>query len=266
MKRYTYVAMSLVQMLLKTRLEYRGATFLSWFSMAMAYASIYAAIGLIVLRFGTLGGWQWPEMALLLSFHLFAYSVGASLSFTQLRELEVLVRHGRFDAILVKPVGPWTYLVFSGLNIGYVGHITVALSLMIWSLTQLHHGLSPGAAVYLFAAGISAAMMVCAIMTMIGAQALVWVKSRYLYAIFFGFWELARYPLLIFPVPIQVILLSAAPLGFLAYVPVAVALGKDVVILGPFAGPASLLIGPLAVGIAMLHWRHCLRNYQGAGG
>lgn len=253
-------------MFVRTRMEYRGAMILAWISQATSYASMYTAIALIVARFDTLGGWTWSEIALLLAFHLLGYSIGASMSFTQFREMEETVRLGTFDAILVKPIGPWTFIVFSGLNIGYFGHIVLAVALMAWALTQVSADWTLLNAAYFLAALISAAMIVAAIMTMIGATALIWVRSRHLYGIFFGFWELARYPLVIFPLPLQVLMLTIAPLGFMSYVPVAVALGKDVTILGAWAGPASLLAGPLAVLIAMAHWRYCLRNYQGAGG
>lgn len=266
MLRQLALAPALVRMYVRTRLEYRGAMILAWIAQAMSYASIYTAIALIVTRFGTLGGWTWSEMALLLAFHLLGYSLGASLSFTQFRDLEEKVRLGTFDAILVKPIGPWTFLVFSGLNIGYLGHIVLALALMAWALTQVTADWTILTALYFAATLVSAAMVVAALMTMIGATALIWVRSNHLFSIFFCFWELARYPLVIFPWPLQLIMITIVPLGFMSYVPVAVALGKDVALLGPLAGPASLLAGPLAVLVAVAHWRYCLRNYQGAGG
>ena len=260
------VAPHLVRMYVRTRFEYRGATMLAWLAQAMSYASMYTAIALIVTRFGTLGGWTWSEMALLLAFHLLGYSLGASISFTQFRDMEEKVRLGTFDAVLVKPIGPWTFLVFSGLNIGYLGHIVLAVGLMAWALTQVAVDWSIPIAFYFAATLVSAAMLVAALMTMIGATALVWVRSNHLFSIFFGFWELARYPLVIFPWPLQALMLTVVPLGFMAYVPVAVTLGKDVPLLGDWAPVLSLLVGPIAVLLAMLHWRHCLRNYQGAGG
>jgi ABC-2 type transport system permease protein len=256
----------LVGTYVRTRTEYPTAMILGWVSQFFSYAAMYTAIALILARFGVLGGWLWPEIALLLSFHLLGYSLGAAFSFTQFREMEELVRKGTMDAILVKPISPWTYLVFSGLNIGYAGHVVLAIGLMAWALTQVQIEWSVPIALYLLATLAGACMIVCAVMTMIGATALVWVRSRHLYSIFFGFWELARYPLNIFPLPLQVLMLTIAPLGFMAYVPVAVALGKPVPLLGDWAGPASLLAGPIAVLIAMAHWRYCLRNYQGAGG
>ena len=266
MSRTLAVIPHLVRIYIRTRMEYRGAILLAWFAQGLSYAATYTAIGLLLLRFGNLGGWTWNEMALLLSFHLLAYSIGASLSFTQFRDIEEKVRLGTFDAILVKPIGPWVYLVFSGLNIGYTGHIILAVGLMAWAVTQVAVDWSVLTALYFFLAILSAAAVTAAIMTMIGATALLWVRSKHLYSVFFGFWELARYPLIIFPVPLQILMLTIAPLGFLAFIPVAVTLGKPVPLLGDFAGLASLIAGPLAVLLATLHWRHCLKNYQGAGG
>ena len=256
----------LVAIFVRTKFEYPGAMLLAWFSQATSYGAMYTAIALIVTRFGMLGGWTWSEMALLLSFHLLAYSTGASFSFTQFRAMEDMVRLGTMDAILVKPISPWTYLVFSGLNIGYTGHIILAVGLMAWAITQIDLAWSLPSALFFLAALVSGAMVVCALMTMIGATALVWVRSRHLYSIFFGFWELARYPISIFPLPIQLMLITVVPLGFISTVPVSVLLGKSVPLLGDGAGLACLLAGPVMVLIAMAHWRWCLRNYQGAGG
>ena len=256
----------LVQLHMRATMEYRGGMILGWISMAFSYASVYTAIALIVLRFDDIGGWVWSEMALLLSFHLLGYSLGAAFSFVQFRQLEDIVRLGTFDALMVKPISPWAYLAFSGFNIGYAGHITLALPLMIWALTQAGIEWSPALVLYLVCALVSSALTTAAIITGIGASALVWVRSRHLYFIYFGFWELARYPLNIFPGLIQVIMVTLVPLAFMSYVPAAVLLGKDVPVLGPAAAPLALAAGPVATLLAMLYWRWCVRNYQGAGG
>lgn len=266
MARLHIVIPALVRAYVRSKAEYPGAMVLGWASQFAAYGAMYTAISLILNRFGSLGGWLWPEMALLLSFHLLAYSLGASLSFVQFREIEEKVRMGTLDAILVKPIGPWTYLVFSGLNIGYAGHIVLAVGLMGWALTQVDVAWTLLTGLRFLAYLTSAAMIVASVMTMIGATALVWVKSNHLYQVFFGFWELARYPLNIFPAPLQMLMITLAPLAFMAFVPVAVILGKPVPLLGAWAPLASLAAGPLCMLLAVFHWRWCLRNYQGAGG
>ena len=256
----------LVRLHVKSQMEYRGAFLLNRVVQIITYASVYIAIWVLLNRFDSLGGWDWGDMALLLAFQLLAYSLGASLSFVQFRNIEGLVQNGMFDVLLVKPISPWAYLTFSGLNIDYAGHIALAVGLMIWALTQTGMTVTGGNLIYLLAALLSAAAVTAALMTMIGAAALVLVRSSYLFAIFFGFWELTRYPISIYPAALQWMMLTIVPLGFLAYVPVAVFLGKDVVILGGWAPLASLVAGPIAVGIAMLHWRWSIRHYQGGGG
>ncbi|MCS6762374.1 MAG: ABC transporter permease [Candidatus Devosia symbiotica] len=148
-------------------------------------------------RLCMLGGWTWSEMALLLSFHLLTYSAGASLSFTQFRVMDDMVRLNTMDAILVKLISPWTYLVFSGLNISYTSHVILVVGLMGWAMIQVDVARSVSAILFFLASLLSGPLIVCSPMTMIGASALVWVRSRHLYSIFFGFWELARYPMVI---------------------------------------------------------------------
>ncbi len=256
----------LVRMYVKSQMEYRGAFLLDRVAQIITYGAAYAAIWVLLDRFKTLGGWTWPELALLLSFQLLAYALGASLSFVQFRDLEKLVRLGQFDTLLVKPISPWAYLTFSGLNIGYLGHIVLAVALMAWSLAQVGASWTPWDGIYFVLALVSAAAVTAALMTMIGVAALVLVQSSYLYSIFFGFWELTRYPLNIYPAALQWMMVAVVPLGFMNYVPVAVFLGKDVVVLGALAAPLSLAAGPLLVGLAMLHWRWSIRRYQGGGG
>ena len=258
---------ALMKMYVKTQVEYRGGFFLDRIAQILSYGAAYASIWVMLNRFGSLGGWDWNQMALLLSFHLLAYSLGAMLSFVQFRNLEEMVRLGTFDVLMVKPISPWVYMAFGGLNImGYSGHIALALGLMVWALIQVDVDWTVWSALYVVLSLISASMVTAAVMTMIGVAALTLVQSSYLYSIFFGFWTLGRYPLSIFPVPLQWIMVTIVPLGFMNYVPVAVFLGKDVAVLGGWALPLSLLSGPIAVGIAMLHWRWSIRRYQGGGG
>lgn len=256
----------LVAMKIRSRMEYRAAFFIDAFAMILTYGSVYATFWVLLLRFGSLAGWDWPQLAVLLSFQLFTYALGASFSFTQFRDMEEMVRLGQLDVLLVKPFSPWAFLTFSGYNIGYVAHVTLAVGLMIWAVGQVDVTWTPGLVLYLLAAIASAAMMVGAIMTMIGASSIALVQSKYLYSIFFGFWELSRFPLTIYPAALQWAMVTVMPLAFMSYVPAAAFLGKDVAILGPWAMPLSLLAGPLAVAIAMWHWRWSLRHYQGGGG
>lgn len=256
----------LLLMNLRAQMEYRGAFLIDRIAMIITYASSFAVIWLLVARFDTLAGWDWGELALLYSFHTLSYAIGASFSFTQMRDLEEHVRLGTFDAMLTRPMSPWVYLVFARFNIGYASHIILAVTLMVWALVTVKIDWSLGWVAYFAASLLSAALVTASIMTMIGATALAWTRSNHLYSLYFGFWELSRYPLNLYPAAIQGVMLTVVPLAFMAAVPVAVLVGKPVPLLGDFAPVAALLSGPVLAGLCVLFWRYATSQYQGAGG
>jgi ABC-2 type transport system permease protein len=256
----------LIRLQLRTRLEYRANLVIAWFAQAFGYASVYGSIWVIANRFEMIGGWTWPELAFLLGFHVLGYSLGAMFTFVQLRNMEERVRNGTFDVLLVQPINPWAFLAFSGFNIEYGGHVTLGIGLIAWAAPNAGIDWSIIAGLQLVLCLISAALLSGAILTMVAAVALILTRSRYLFGLYFDFWEMARYPLTIFAWPVQVLMLTIVPLGFMAYVPVASLLGKPVPFLGSYGGLASLIAGPAAVLVASCFWRFCLRRYQGAGG
>jgi ABC-2 type transport system permease protein len=256
----------LVRLQLRTRLQYRANLLIGWVAQAFGYASVYGAIWIVASRFEKLGGWVWPEIALMLGFHVLGYALGALFTLVQLRRMEELVRLGTYDTLLVRPVSPWAYLVFSGFNIEYGGHIALGIGMMAWALPQLSIDWSFLTVLQLTTSLVSAALLTAATLTIISAMALILTRSRYLFGIYFDLWELSRYPLSIFAMPLQFVLLSVVPLGYMAYVPTAALLGKPVPLIGGAAPFAGILAGPIMVLIAMSVWQTCQRRHQGAGG
>ena len=71
----------LLAMKIRSRMEYRASFFIDAAAMILTYGSVYATFWVLLLRFGTLAGWDWPELAVLLSFQLFTYALGRELGF-----------------------------------------------------------------------------------------------------------------------------------------------------------------------------------------
>jgi ABC-2 type transport system permease protein len=256
----------LVMMHVRAEMEYRVAFWIDRVAQIITYGSSFAMIWIIAERFGGIAGWNWADLAMLFSFHLMGYSIGASLSFTQMRALEEHIRLGTLDSILTKPINPWAYIVFSGFNIGYAGHAILGVALMALAVANVEVEWSVPTLFYFVGSLLSAAMVTGALLTTIGATALVWTRSNHLYSLYFGFWELSRYPLSIFPAAIQGLMLTILPLGFMAAVPVAALLGKPVPFLGDWAGPVALIAGPFFALLTVAYWRYAIGKYQGAGG
>ena len=256
----------LLTMNLKARMEYRADFWINGVAQIITYSSSIAVLWILVNRFGDLAGWTFPDLAFLFSFHMLGYSIGASMSFAQMRDLEEQVRLGTFDVLMTKPINAWVFIVFSRFNLGYTSHVILGVSVMAWALMTAEIHWSIGWVLYFMLALVSAALVTGAIMTAIGTTALIWTRSNHLYSLYFGFWELSRYPLNIFPAGIQWVMLTIVPMAFMATVPCAVLLGKPVPILGDWAGPAALLAGPALALLAVALWRHAMGKYQGAGG
>lgn len=256
----------LVRLRVRTRLEFRASLVIAWTAQGFGYAGVFTSIWIILTRFENIGGWSWPQMALFLGFHTLGYALGACFTLVQLRGMEEIVRGGEFDMLLVRPINPWAYLVFSGFNIEYGGHILLGLGLIVWALPQVGIVWSVPSALMLFGGLVSSALITASCITVVSACALVLQRARYLFGLYFDFWELSRYPASIFAPVFQLALLTVIPLGYMAYVPVSVLLGRPVPYLGALAPFASLAAGPLAVLAAAAFWRFCLRRYQGGGG
>jgi ABC-2 type transport system permease protein len=256
----------LVVMDVRAQMEYRVAFWIDRIAQVITYGSSFAMIWIIADRFGGIAGWNWADLAMLFSFHLIGYAVGASVSFTQMRDLEEQVRLGTLDTILTKPVNAWVYIVFARLNIGYASHAILGVILMAVAIVNLDIDWTLLTTAYFAISLVSAAMVTGSILTFIGATALIWTRSNHLYSLYFGFWELSRYPLNVFPAAIQGVMLTILPLGFMAAVPVAVLLGKPVPFLGDWAAPAALLAGPAFTVVTIAYWRYAMSRYQGAGG
>jgi ABC-2 type transport system permease protein len=252
----------LVKLRMRTKLQYRSALVLSWVALAFGYAGDFTSFWIILRRFDGIAGWRWQEMALLLGFHTLGYAFGACFTFVQLRGMEDTVKHGEFDTLLIRPINPWVFMVFSGFNMVYVSHVLMGIGLLVWALPKVAIDWNFIKLLQFTASLVSASLLTGAIFTILGGCALVWRRARYIFNIYFDFWELSRYPTLIYAAPLKILLLTVVPLAYMAYVPVALLIGKPVPYLGSAAAGITVAVGPAAVLLAMLFWRFATRHYQ----
>ncbi len=136
-------------------------------------------------------------MAMLLGFHTLGYALGACFTLVQLRRMEEIVLGGEFDTLLVRPSTLGLSRLFR-LQCGIWRHIVLGAGLIIWALPHLGLVWTAGTAFLLAGGLISAALITASTITIIGAFALILGRARYLFGLYFDFWELSRYPASIF--------------------------------------------------------------------
>lgn len=256
----------LIQLLVKERMEYRADFLLSAFAQIVNYAASYLVIWMFLTRFNSIGGWMWPEVALLYSIGLFTYAIGASFSFVQMRELGQLVRQGTFEGILTKPVNPYLYYICRGFNLAYLAHIAISGTVLLWAIGELRIEWTAFRIVYFAAALLSGAMIQAGIISMIGGLAFTWVRTNFLFTLFFRLREFTSYPISIYGTALQIVLVLCVPVAFINFFPSAYLLAKEAPLLGNFGMWIAPFIGPLTFWAGYRFWMRSVNRYQSAGG
>jgi len=249
---------------MRERLEYRAAYIMGMVAQIVGWGGDYAVVFLVARRFGGINGWTWPELALLFSFDLFSYAIGASFAFSAMIELETMVRDGSFDAVLTRPVDPLVYLVARKYNVGYLAHVILSGSFLIWSLQRVDVHWNVGLAVYVVGALFGAACLQAALLIALGAQAFAAVRFGQAFQLYFAFKDVISYPLSLYPVAVQWMLTLVVPLAFVNFVPASHVLSKDIGAPGTL-GWFAPLAGPLALWGSYHLFRIGVNSYQSAG-
>jgi ABC-2 type transport system permease protein len=256
----------LLQLLMKERMEYRADFLLGAFAQIINFGASYIVIWLFLRKFDTIAGWSWPEIALLYSIGLFTYAIGASFTFVQMRTLEGLVRNGTFDGILTKPVNPYFFFICRGFNLGYIAHVVIAGTVLLWSLSQLEIEWTWYKAMYFVLALVSGGMIQAGVMTLFGACSFILVRTGFLFNLYGRLREFISYPITVFGSFIQILLVFCIPLAFVSFFPSALLLMKPMPLIPEWCAWLSPLVGPLCFWAGYKFWMRCVNRYQGAGG
>lgn len=249
----------------KERMEYRGAFLFGIIAQVVAYGANYTNMWLILNRFQSIAGWKVEEVVFLYSLELFTYACAGVLFFEQMWQLEDTLIDGSFDVILTHPLDPLHHLIARKFNFGYIAHLSLSGSMLVWSLSNLSVNWTAGnvAWLLLFMAGavaVQASMLVTA-----GAISFLMLRAR----IFNVMWDIkgfVSYPITIYAPALQLFLTLIVPYAFVNYFPATALLGKDPGTL--FPAPVRYLtplVGGLLLWGAIRLWYRGLRRYEGAG-
>ena len=223
---------------------------------------------LLVARFGSIGGWSGPEVAMLIGLG----RAGEGLALTVGRGVDPFVfadtvRLGRFDQILTRPVSPIGWLLTSELELRFAFRTLAGLVIVGWCARQVGVELGWTDVVLLLASVISVAVFVLAALILGAALTFRIIEGSEIATIFAnGGIALASFPLDLYASALRLIFTFIVPVGLFVYVPVATVLGRDAPgVLGPQLLPLMpVMVGLVAVA-ASLGWRAGVRRYQSTG-
>lgn len=235
---------------------------------AIAYQGAgFAFVWVVVDRFGEIGGWHLPELALLYGMRLGAHGVFTFFFAQLMGEVATVVRQGEFDRYLIRPLDPLLQLITRRFNLTVAGDLLGGIALIAVGAAYVDVAWTAPSLTYLVLAVIGGSLVEGAMHLTASALAFRLLSTESLGgAIDDLLSTLGGYPLGIFPAGAQFALTFLFPIAFIAYFPATVLLGRT----GELSVPAWLagfapLVGAVLLAVAYAFWRYQIRHYTSSG-
>ena len=250
---------------LRGELQYR-ANFLLMIVVGLAFEGTgFAVLWVMLLRFGTIGGWTLGEMAYLYGLLTVTSSV-TTLVFSFSPGFPWVIREGQFDRYLVRPLPPLLQLITSRIHVPNLGPLLGGLVVFIVATTLVRVDWSLTALLYLLLAMVGSCLLQAATHLVLAGLVFRMLSTGMLAQIVSDVARYGYYPLKIYVSPLRLFLTFVFPAAFMGYLPASVLLNRT----GEIGIPALFaFLAPLAGIIwcvpAYLFFHRQIRFYQSTG-
>ncbi len=181
--------------------------------------------------------------------------------------IRMLVRTGRMDAVLLRPLAAFGQLVAMDFQPRRAGRLVVAVALLPIAASRAGVDWTGTRLAVVLVAVLGGALLFGAIFTGTGTVAFWWIDSgEFGNSFTYGGRDFATYPVGIYGSVFRRIFAYGFGLGFAGYYPALLVLGR----VDPLGAPAWFgwlppAVGAAACGVAALLWRSGIRRYRSTG-
>lgn len=249
-----------------TMIEYR-ANFFMWFGFTIVYhATAIAALWVTLHQFPSMNGWNFREVAFLYGLWMLGHATHNTFFFT-VGDVPNMIREGRFDRFLVRPLDP----LFQAMTVPQqIWPDELILAVMFFSVATAYAGVHVDAAFVLFVplVAIGGALIDFGIQLAIATAAFWVIRIDSLRWVVMSLeQDFTRYPISIYSRAVRVFLSFVFPFAFMNYFPATFLLAKNdtALALSPSIGLLTPVVGLAWFGAAYAFWRVGLNHYQGTG-
>jgi ABC-2 type transport system permease protein len=259
-KKYFRIYRVLFSNSLSFEAQYRYDTIIKLLANLLWVGMMFIIIEVIFSHTTAIAGWSKPEMYLMTIFWIIADELYVALFGNNLPAISEYITHGELDQFLTKPVAPLFLVSCRSVLIRSFYRLGTQLLILGWF-------------VWHFDVAVSGLHVVMAALLIIVAVSVDY--ARVLFANTFSFWFLrienineaigalhsfGKYPLSIWPKTIKIVFLTALPVAFSGFIPVATLTGR-----WPWYGIlyAFLFAGLLCL-LAVKFWHFALKRYSSA--
>jgi ABC-2 type transport system permease protein len=247
---------------LKMRLAYRLDFFIDTLAVGFSLLIQLAVLGVLFSKVRELDGWSFPQVLFIYGFSLVPLGLFNLVSVNLYGFADEYLIGGRFDRVLLRPVGSLAQVIFESFNVSGLNEIFLGLAVMAHASVKLgaDFGVTDGLALLVLAPG--AALVYLGVFLAITAVSF-WVEDKMgLAPPVYNLIRFSRYPITIYSLPVRIFLTFVLPFAWVAFYPAAWFVGGPELAKVALATPA---VGVLVFTGAALMWRRGVRNYVSTG-
>ena len=251
---------------MKGKLEYNMSLAFELIANTILISVFFSGFFVIFYNFDSVGGWNKYETLFMMTSSWLTYSVSCFFFWSPMKDLGELVRTGKLDLYLCRPISPMVYLILEQFQYTFIPRLTLALVFWIYSIGKIDISWTPGAILYYALCMVSAFVIYSSITVITGSISFWAIKSEAIASLLtdnnYGLKNFSDYPITIYGEETAMILTFVIPYALTGYYPIAHLLGKTV----PF--PGAVYISPVvALIIAIISfalWHRGLGRYESA--
>ena len=266
MRHYLCVGAMFIKMSIQCAIEY-PMRLVGWLlANPIQFIIGFATIRFVVQNFGTLGGWDYKQIAFLYGLAVISHGFSIVLCI-QFWYMGWYVVGGEFDLYLTRPMSVLFQYCFDIFNVIGVTDLIPGFIIFFYGCAQVEFKWTLYNLVAVIAVTIGALLIRGAVYLITGCTAF-WTRSTNQLSDFFTglFDRMTHYPMTIYPRVIQIIFTFILPFGFISFYPASAFIGGE----SGFSFPPSAIWLTLGIGILMFAlacfvFSRGLRQYDSAG-
>jgi ABC-2 type transport system permease protein len=261
-QRLVYLYFRCLGQQMKAILAYEADFVVMLFSAVIVQISGFLFIWTIFQRIPNINGWTFWQVVMMYALIFVTEGVG-SLFFEGTWRLSNLVYTGQFDQMLVRPLSPIVQVLANAVGFNGLGNIVTGTVLIVLGIMNTPIEWTPGRLLMLVILIASAATIRVAI-NLGSAASAFWIKAPWSMVPMFvhQLGEFAKYPITIYSVAVQALIVIAVPFAFVSFFPTAFIFGVDA---WSIQGLLTPLVAIYSVLMAVWLFRVGLRRYESSG-
>lgn len=265
--KYIKLYLRFVIVYMKGKLEYHFALLLELIANTILIGIYFAGFWVIFYNFETIAGWSKYEVLFMFTTSWLAYSFSCFFFWSPMRDIGELVRTGKFDLYLTRPISPFIYLVLQQFQYTFLPRLFFSVVFWIYSMKQLQIDWTVKRIGYYILCLFAAFVIFSSITVITGAVSFWTIKSEEIVSLLtdnnYGLKNFCDYPIQIYGQGMQVLLTFVIPYAFTGYYPAAMLLGKAVPYSHIFCwSPViALVMGSISYSL----WHMGLKRYNSTG-